>query len=197
MTSMSKEGSAALELLLHRRSVKPVTMSAPGPTGDELEQILTAAARVPDHKKLAPWRFIVFAGEARKKFGKVLVEACTAEDEMTPSEVRLETERTRFLRAPIVVGVVSRFVETKGAPRWEQELSCGAACMNMCLAANALGYGTNWLTEWYSYSPMVVAHLGLAEHERMAGFVYIGTAIEQQPDRDRPPLASIVSHWNG
>ena len=197
MTSVPKDGSAMLELLLRRRSVKPIAMSAPGPSAPELDQILTAAARVPDHKKLTPWRFIVFAGEARKQFGAVLAEACKAEDGMTPSDVRLDAERTRFLRAPVVVGVVSRIVEVKGAPRWEQELSCGAACMNMCLAANALGYGTCWLTEWYSYSPMVAARLTLAANERLAGFVYIGTAIERQPDRDRPALASIVSHWNG
>ncbi len=197
MTSVPKDGSAMLELLLRRRSVKPIAMSAPGPSAAELDQILTAAARVPDHKKLAPWRFIVFAGEARKQFGTVLAEACKAEDGMTPSDVRLDAERTRFLRAPVVVGVVSRIVAVTGAPRWEQELSCGAACMNMCLAANALGYGTCWLTEWYSYSPMVAARLTLAANERLAGFVYIGTAIERQPDRDRPALASIVSHWNG
>ncbi len=197
MNTISRQNGAALELLLRRRSVKPIAMMAPGPTDAELDQILTAAARVPDHKKLVPWRFLLFTGEAREKFGQALVAACKAEDEMTPSEFRLETERTRFLRAPVVVGVVSRIVETKGAPRWEQELSCGAVCMNMCLAANALGYGTSWLTEWYSYSPMIIASLGLAQNERMAGFVYIGTATEQQPDRDRPALASIVSHWIG
>ncbi len=197
MTNASKPGGALLELLMSRRSVKPVAMTTPGPTDAELEQILTVAARVPDHKKLAPWRFMIFAGEARAKFGQILVEACRAEDTMPPSDVRLETERTRFLRAPVVVGVVSRVVETKGAPAWEQELSCGAACMNMCVAANALGYGTSWLTEWYSYSPVVTARLGLAQNERLAGFVYIGTATERQPDRERPALASIVSHWNG
>lgn len=197
MTNASKPGGALLELLMSRRSVKPVAMTTPGPTDAELEQILTVAARVPDHKKLAPWRFMIFAGEARAKFGQILVEACRAEDTMPPSDVRLETERTRFLRAPVVVGVVSRVVETKGAPAWEQELSCGAACMNMCVAANALGYGTSWLTEWYSYSPVVTARLGLAQNERLAGFVYIGTATERQPDRERPALGSIVSHWNG
>jgi nitroreductase len=186
-----------LALLLARRSVKPIAMAAPGPNDAELAQILTAAARVPDHKKLTPWRFIVFAGDARRQFGEVLASACLAEDAQTPSPVRLETERTRFLRAPLVVGVVSRFVETPGAPRWEQELSGGAACMNLCLAANALGFGTCWLTEWYSYSPRVAQALSLAGNERMAGFVYIGTATERQPDRDRPVLASIVSHWHG
>ena len=197
MTNSALAEHSMLDLLLTRRSVKPIAMSAPGPSAAEIEIILTAAARVPDHKKLTPWRFVMFAGEARAKFGHVLVEACKAEDTTPPSDVRLETERTRFLRAPLVVGVVSRIVETKGAPTWEQELSCGAVCMNMCLAANALGYGTCWLTEWYSYSPMVTAKLGLAQNERMAGFVYIGTATERQPDRDRPALPSIVSHWHG
>ena len=197
MISAPMPDQETLRLLLSRRSVKPIAMTSPGPTDVELEQILTAAARVPDHKKLAPWRFMIFAGDARAKFGQILVDACKAEDTMPPSDVRLETERTRFLRAPVVVGVVSRIVETKGAPQWEQELSCGAACMNMCLAANALGYGTSWLTEWYSYSPMVALKLDLAANERLAGFVYIGTATERQPDRDRPSLAAIVSHWNG
>ena len=197
MISSPMPDKETLRLLLSRRSVKPIAMTSPGPTDVELEQILTAAARVPDHKKLAPWRFMIFTGDARAKFGQILVDACKVEDTMPPSDVRLETERTRFLRAPIVVGVVSRIVEIKGAPQWEQELSCGAACMNMCLAANALGYGTSWLTEWYSYSPMVSAKLGLAANERLAGFVYIGTATERQPDRERPLLAAIVSHWNG
>jgi nitroreductase len=195
--SPDQPSNATLALLLGRRSVKPIAMAGPGPTEAQLEQILTAGARVPDHKKLVPWRFIVFAGPARAAFGEVLAEACAAEEATPPSEVRLETERGRFMRAPVVIGVVSRIAEVKGAPRWEQELSCGAACMNLCLAANALGFGTSWLTEWYSYSPRVAARLGLAGNERLAGFVYVGTATERQPDRERPDLASIVSRWQG
>ncbi len=186
---------AALQMLLARRSVKPIHMAAPGPTPHELDTILTAAARVPDHKKLTPWRFIVFDGDARAAFGAVLADACKAEDAVPPSDVRLDTERNRFLRAPVVVGVVSRIAEVPGAPEWEQVLSCGAACMNLCLTANALGFGTSWLTEWYSYSPHVARALKLATNERLAGFVYIGTATERQPDRDRPTLSSIVSRW--
>jgi nitroreductase len=175
--------NTALDLLLTRRSVKPAMMAAPGPTPEQLTTILTAASRVPDHKKLAPWRFVVFEGAAREAFGAILADACAKQ------------ERTRLTRAPTVVAVVSRVVVTPGAPEWEQVLSCGAACFNMCLAANALGFGSNWLTEWYSYSPYVRTAMSLADNERLAGFVYIGTTVERQPDRERPELGSIVTRW--
>jgi len=186
-----------LELLLKRRSAKAAMLAEPGPSPQQLDTILTAAARVPDHKKLEPWRFIVFEGDARAVFGRVLLKACLAEEKETPSAARLETERTRLLRAPTVVAVVSRVTPNPAAPEWEQILSCGAACFNLCLAANALGFGTCWITEWYSYSPAVSAALRLAANERIAGFVYIGSAREGQPDRDRPQLASIVTRWTG
>ncbi len=191
---MSQE---TLEFLLQRRSVKPAMLAEPGPSSDQLQRILTAAARVPDHKKLEPWRFVVFEGEARAAFGRVLGDACAAEEKERPSAARLETERTRLMRAPTVVAVISRVTPNPSAPEWEQVLSCGAACFNLCLAANALGFGTCWITEWYSYSPAVRARLGLADNERLAGFVYIGTARERQPDRDRPDLARIVTRWTG
>lgn len=191
---MSQE---TLEFLLQRRSVKPAMLAEPGPSPEQLQRILTAAARVPDHKKLEPWRFVVFEGEARAAFGRVLGDACAAEEKERPSAARLETERTRLMRAPTVVAVISRVTPNPAAPEWEQVLSCGAVCFNMCLAANALGFGTCWITEWYSYSPAVRARLGLADNERLAGFVYIGTARERQPDRDRPDLARIVTRWTG
>jgi nitroreductase len=191
---MSQE---TLELLLKRRSAKAALLGEPGPTAQQLETILTAASRVPDHKKLEPWRFILFEGEARAAFGRVLLKACLDEDKDTPSAARLETERTRLLRAPTVVAVISRVTPNPGAPEWEQVLSCGAVCFNLCLAANAMGFGTCWITEWYSYSQGVRAGLRLAANERVAGFVYIGTAREQQPDRDRPQLAKIVTRWTG
>jgi nitroreductase len=192
--------SQVIELLLSRRSVKPQAMTAPGPDAEQLTTILTAAARVPDHKKLAPWRFVVFEGDARAKFGDVIAAALAADDAKSgrvPSPVRLETERARLARAPIVVAVISRVVETPGAPEWEQVLSCGAACFNMCLAANALGFGSNWLTEWYSYNADVAKALGCGPGERIAGFVHIGTAAERQPDRDRPALDKITTRWAG
>lgn len=189
--------SSLIDMLLTRRSSKPALLREPGPSADELQQILTAAARVPDHKKLVPWRFIVFEGEARAKFGEVLAEVCAAEETPEPSPVRLDTERARLTRAPVVVAVISHVVEKPGAPEWEQILSAGACCFNLCLAANALGYGTSWITEWYSYSPGVRKALGLADNERVAGFIYIGTATEKQPDRERPALADIVTRWPG
>ena len=186
-----------LKLLTTRRSVKAAHMAEPGPTAADLDTILGCAARVPDHKKAEPWRFIVFEGDARAKFGAVLADVLQAEDKEAPSPARLETERGRFLRAPLVVAVVSRVRPMMGAPEWEQVLSCGAAGMNLCLAANALGFGTCWITEWYAYSPGVARALGLAEGERVAGFVYIGTPKERQPDRGRPALAQIVTRWQG
>lgn len=170
-------------------------MGAPGPSEAELAQILTAAARVPDHKKLVPWRFIVFDGSARARFGDVLAQACAAEEKEPPSPIRIETERNRFLDAPLVVGVVSRVNPHPGAPEWEQILSAGAACFSLSLAANALGYASNWLTGWYAYSPFVTAHLGLSANERIAGFIYIGTATARPEDRERPALATIVTRY--
>jgi nitroreductase len=152
---------------------------------------------VPDHKKLVPWRFIVFEGEARASFGRVLADACRAEDKEVPSESRLEFERSRLLRAPLVVAVVSRANPAAPAPEWEQVLSCGAACQNLCLAANAMGFGTCWITEWYAYSPAVREALALGADERIAGFVYIGTASERQADRERPDLDKITIRWMG
>jgi nitroreductase len=184
-----------LDLLATRRSVKPDRLAAPGPTSEQLDTILTIAARVPDHKKLVPWRFVVFEGEARAKAGEIFAEACRKEDGEAPSDIRLATERGRLMRAPTVVAVISRTVENPMAPEWEQILSCGAACYNMCLAANAMGFGTNWITDWVSYSAHVKAGLGLAANERIAGFIYIGTPVERSPERDRPALADIVSRW--
>ncbi len=166
-----------------------------GPTADELNQILSIAARVPDHKKLNPWRFIVFSGKARADAGDLFARACAAEDLQEPSGVRLQTERERFLRAPLVIAVVNRLIEKPGVPELEQTLSTGAAAFNLCLAANALGYGTCWITEWIAFSPIVKDGLGLDANERIAGFVYIGEVDERQDDRPRPDLNDVVSHW--
>lgn len=188
---------ATLELLARRRSVKPDKMVEPGPDASQLDEILKIAARVPDHKKLVPWRFIVFSGDARARFGEKIAEACQAEEKEPPSPFRLDTERRRFSRAPVVVAVISRVVPKPGAPEWEQLMSAGAACYNLCVAANAAGFVTNWLTEWIAYSASIKAALGLAENERVAGFVYIGTKSEEPEDRERPVMADIVTHWEG
>jgi nitroreductase len=183
-----------IDLLLSRRSVSANALGEPGPSEAEVELMLLAASRVPDHKKLVPWRFLVFRGEARAAFGKVLAETCRAEEE-EPGAFRLENEAKRFLRAPLVIAVISRVVQNQAAPEWEQILSAGAACQNLILAANALGYGTQWITEWCAYSEGVRRALGLAGNERVAGFVYIGTPKEKPDERERPRLDAIVAHW--
>jgi nitroreductase len=184
-----------IELLKMRRSVKPDLLVAPAPSAAELDTILTIAARVPDHKKLAPWRFVVIEGAAREQLGELAADACRREEAEPPSHVRLDTERKRFTRAPLVIAVVSRVKETRGAPEWEQILSAGAACMNLCIAANALGYGSNWVTEWVSYSKTFCEGFGLAANERIAGFVHIGTASVKPDERERPALADVVTRW--
>lgn len=182
-----------LAFLATRRSVKPDKLLAPGPTAAELDLILKTATRVPDHKKLAPWRFIVFEGAARERIGAVFAEACRREEKEPPSPVRLETERNRFQRAPFVLGVIS---EVKpGAPEWEQVLSAGALCFNICIAANALGFGTSWITEWMAYSPFVRSALQLKDNERVAGFIHMGHPAEKPEERVRPEVAGLLTHW--
>ncbi|WP_072376900.1 nitroreductase [Hyphomicrobium sp. NDB2Meth4] len=189
--------NAIIDFLSRRRSVKPDKLAAPAPSAAELETILTIASRVPDHKKLAPWRFIVIEGDARARLGEVVAEACIAAEKEPPSHVRLDTERGRFMRAPMVIAVVSRVTPHRSAPEWEQVLSAGAACFNLCLAANALGYGTSWISEWVAYNQTIGAALGLAENERIAGFIYVGTPVDRPEERERPALADIVTRWNG
>lgn len=187
---------SALDLLLKRRSVVANKLGPPGPDAGQLRDILTAAARVPDHKKLVPWRFVVFEGEARARFGKVLAEAC-AENEPDAGATRIETEARRFVRAPVVVAVISRVVDNPGVPEWEQVLSAGAACQNLLTAANACGFSGQWITEWYAFDEKVRAALGLEQNERVAGFIYIGTAQEPPEERDRPDLDAITIYWDG
>lgn len=182
------------DYLARRRSCPLKDMAAPAPSPAQIEDILQSAARVPDHGKMFPWHFIVFSGAARKQAGILLREAWAQENPQQAEPAKLELEAERFLRAPLVIGVVSRVREGKH-PLWEQILSAGAACQNLCLAANARGYATNWLTEWYSYSPAFKTALGLDARDHMAGFVYIGTATTTPAERDRPAMAAITTHW--
>ena len=184
-----------IDFLAQRRSVKPDKLLAPGPSADELSRILTVGTRVPDHKKLVPWRFILFEGDARALIGDVFAQACMQEEREAPSHVRLDMERARFQRAPLVVGVISTIKPKPGAPEWEQILSAGAVCFNVCLAANALGYGTSWITEWVAYSPFVRQALRLSDSERVAGFVHIGRAAEKPEERERPVLADLITRY--
>jgi nitroreductase len=183
---------AAISLLLSRRSGSAKTMGRPGPSKKQLGQILRVAGRTPDHGKLFPWRFIVFEGKGRERFGAILVEVLEAEGER-PKQI--EEERGRFLRAPLVIGVISSAREMHKIPVWEQELSAGAVCQNILTATHALGFVGNWVTEWYAYHPLVKEKLGLKSGERVAGFIYIGTATEALEERPRPELDKIVSYF--
>ena len=183
-----------LDLLRSRRSGSAKTMKGPGPDRAQIDTLLACASRVPDHGKLAPWRFILFSGEARTRFGNVLAEAVRKSDPSVSDE-RVLQERNRFLRAPVVIGVVSKVRKGVPIPEWEQVLSAGASCQTLLVAAHAMGFVANWITEWYAYDPHVRAHLQLAEEERMAGFIYIGHPAEPLVDRPRPALETIVTEY--
>ena len=186
----------ALDLLKTRRSVKPMGLTGPGPSASEIDTILTIASRVPDHGKLRPWRFIVFEGGARFAAGDKIARAFAAKyPDATQDQV--DKERERLARAPLVIAVVSRAAEHKKIPEWEQVLSAGAAAMSLVLAAHALGYAANWITEWYAYDRLVLDSFGVGPQERLAGFIHIGRPKGPAEDRDRPPLGEIVTRYAG
>lgn len=183
----------ALDLLLSRKSGSAKAMRGPGPDAEQLKRILAACVRVPDHGKLTPWRFIVFEGEGRARMGEVLAECVAGERDSTPE--RIEQERGRFMRAPVVIGVVSRARELLPIPIWEQQLSAGAVCMTILTAAHAMGFVANWITEWCAYHPRVLDRIGLKPTERVAGYIYIGHPAAPLEDRPRPALESIVTRF--
>ena len=184
----------ALQLLKTRRSVKPMELSGPAPTSADIDTMLTIASRVPDHGKLAPWRFIVFEGDARAAAGDIIAEAFKAtRPDATADQIAFE--RGRLTRAPLVIAVVSRAGPHAKIPEWEQLMSAGASAMLLVTAAHAMGYAASWLTEWYAYDRGVLEKLGLAAEERIVGFVHIGTAAKPPEDRDRPKLSAIVSRY--
>jgi nitroreductase len=181
----------ALELLRSRRSIKPVELAGPAPSGSEIDTLLTIASRVPDHGKLVPWRFIVFEGEGRITAGAAIANAFRLKYPQATAE-QVEAERRRLARAPLVIAVISRAGPHVKIPEWEQVLSAGAAAMNLVLAAHALGYAASWMTEWYAYDRAVLDALGLGANERIAGFVHIGHQREVPTDRPRPALSEIA-----
>jgi nitroreductase len=173
--------NATIELLRRRRSLPPQGMTGPGPDSEEIETLLTVASRVPDHGKLTPWRFLVFEGMARDRAGAIAAGILQSDDPSI-SEARRQTELTRF--SPHVK-----------IPEWEQLLSAGAACMNLVIAANAMGYVTAWLTEWCAYDRRFCEAIGVGADEKVAGFVHIGRPDMASEDRPRPTLAAVVSRF--
>jgi nitroreductase len=191
---MFNDRTTPLSLLATRRSGKPRDLVAPGPDAAELETILTIAARTPDHGKLAPWRFVVVAPEQRAALADVITTAYRAErPQAGTSEIASLVQFAE--QAPTLVVVLSAPRTESHIPLWEQEMSAGAACMNLLHAAHALGYAGGWLTGWPSYSSAVRDAFG-ADPERIAGFMFLGTPSRQLDERPRPILENIVTKWN-
>ena len=186
--------NSTIELLRRRRSLPPQGMTGPGPTEGEIETMLTIASRVPDHGKLTPWRFLIFEGGARERAGAIAAEILRGDDPALP-EARVQAELTRFTRAPLVIAVISRAAPHVKIPEWEQVLSAGAACANLVIAANAMGYVTAWLTEWCAYDRRFCEAIGVGAAEKIAGFVHIGRPLHPPEDRPRPALVDIVTRF--
>jgi nitroreductase len=184
-----------IDYLSTRRSIPAFQMAEPGPDRATVEDMLKLASRVPDHGKLAPWRFIVYRGDERQRISEELAAIAIA-DKPELSDEMVKVENTRLMRAPVVVAVVSRAAPHFKIPEWEQVMSAGAVCLNLVMAANAHGYASNWLTEWYAFDERAYPILGLEPGEKVAGFIHIGTATVPPTERPRPELSEIVT-WVG
>lgn len=186
-----------LRFLAERRSAGKANLAAPGPGEGELAKLLQIAARVPDHRRVEPWRFITLSGENRERFGARLAEIAPKSEVAQRRGVTAEISAALPLRAPVIVAVVSSPNASHKTPVWEQELSVGAVCQNLLLASRAAGWGAVWLTDWIAFDPEVNAVMGLSDAERIAGYIYIGTPTAQPPERARPDMATKVTTWNG
>lgn len=188
--------SPIIDFMLKRNSAPIQELREPAPSDDEIATMIRIATRIPDHGRLAPWRFILYRGKAREEIGEKLAEL--AEKREGPlTEGRRNQELARFSRAPLVIGVISSPKENPKIPQWEMFLSGGAAAMSLVLAASALGYGTNWITNWYSDVEEGRRILGLAPHERVVGFVHIGSYEGPAPERPRPDPAALYADYAG
>ena len=192
---MLNDRSSLLSYLATRRSCRPRDLVEPGPDSEQLRQILEIAARSPDHGKLAPWRFVHIGRDRRAAFAEMLDAAYRAGKAEQPSRVEIEAVHRFAAQAPELVVLLSCPVEGTKIPVWEQQLSCGAAGMNLLHAAAAFGFGGGWVTGWAAYSPQVLEALGGREPERVAGFVFLGTSAVELEERPRPALDEVVREW--
>ncbi|WP_421951774.1 nitroreductase family protein [Pelagibacterium sp.] len=188
--------SALRDYLLSRRTVTAPFLAEPGPSPEQLTDMLTIACRVPDHGKLAPWRFVVFEGGARESVGERLYEIAKAKWPER-SEDQFEFERKQFLPAPVTIGVISTAAPHVKIPQFEQLLAAGNVAFNLCHAANALGFGAHWVTRWFAYDIQAAAMLGAGEGERFVAFVHIGTPQTRLEERDRPDPVALTTYWRG
>lgn len=188
----SQRDEAVLAFMRTRRSVPAKMMAGPGPGEAEIEEMVGIASRVPDHGKLSPWRIVRYAPEYCHWLGERCEARAIALDPAMNEEMR-KIERQRFIRAPVVLGIVSTAAPHPKIPVWEQQLSAGAVAMNMLIAANALGYDAQWLTEWVAFDEELAPALGVEPGDRIAGFVHVGTRTSPKTERDRPALHDVYS----
>ena len=181
---------AVVDFLAKRRSASAMTLAAPGPDEAQLADLLRLAARVPDHGKLSPWRFVILRGPAKDAFA----EQITALADSQANPVKANAALRKLTRPPVAVAVISRYIPGE-IPEWEQRQSASAVCQQMLLAAAAMGWGANWITDWYSYDPRAKTILGVADGELVAGFLYLGTSTEAPQERVRPDVAAITTTW--
>jgi nitroreductase len=188
--------SSLLNFLRTRKSGSAKTMGEPGPSADQIRQMLELAVRVPDHGKLTPWRFILFEGASRTAIGKHFAARWR---ELNPAHgaETLVFQETLFTRAPTVMVVVSTAAQHPKIPVWEQQMSAAAVCFNLELAAAALGFHPQWQTDWVAYDAAAKAAMGVKENENVAGIIYIGTSTVPLEDRPRPDPTSLLTIWNG
>jgi len=181
---------AVLDFLAVRRSASASTLRAPAPDSTQLRDLLRLAARAPDHGKLNPWRFIILDGEAKARFAEGLDSIA----EKAPDREKRKGALFKLKVPPLAVVVVSRFIDGK-IPEWEQRMSSAAVCTILTIAAQAMGFGANWITDWYAYDDEAFALLGLGEGEKVTGFIYLGTTDEAPQERVRPDVDALVSRW--
>lgn len=186
----------ALHALDARRSVPAKQLGAPGPDPATLLRMLASAVRVPDHGKLVPYRFLRITGDARHSLGAFLAERAVQRDPQV-SPAQLDKERQRFSHAPVIITVIASPRPNPKVPKAEQLMTAGCVCFALLQAAQALGFGAQWLTAWMAFDPAVPAHLGLAEGEQIAGFIHIGTPKTAVPERERPDPAALLQDWEG
>ncbi|WP_244514648.1 nitroreductase family protein [Afifella marina] len=183
-----------LDHLRKRRSTPSVQLGDPGPDPDTLSDILTIGARVPDHGKLAPWRYIIYSREDRQRLAETLKVLVLKSGD--PEAERKAGKATQFAIAPLVIGVVSTAAAHAKVPVWEQELTAGAVCMNLLHAAAGHGFAAQWLTQWFAFDPAALRALGVGENEKLAGFIHIGTASLDTPERDRPDISALTTFFS-
>lgn len=192
--------SEVIKFLQSRRSVVAKKMLTVEPTDEQLQDIIRCGLRVPDHSNVQPWRIVVLTGDARQKFSDQVVlpaaEANAAKNQETLSEPVRQLELARLLRGGVVIAVLSKPVVPHKIPVWEQQLSAGAVCSHLLIAAQSLDFAAQWITEWLAYDPAIIQALGgNPQQDQVAGFIHIGGKSDSPMERSRPIESEIVHYW--